>query len=554
MATSQTYKRNYILTVIAVFFVISFMTCFGVNADGLNSFITFLLALIFVIVKMKWKIKALQFNSPINPNDARWSTEEEFVSIIRPDPNKTEGVWLGGDFICSKNVHGVVIGGAGTGKTASHLIPNLLIKPYSSIFSLDIKGELSQITAAAQKAMGQEVYIIDPFDVQTSLRARHGIKSSGFNPFIFLTDENELIENCNIIAQSLIPDKPNDKDPYWRERSRQMLVCVLAHIATALPEKERNMYELFKILRASGDDWTNHLLAMKKNKSLDGLISIAAEEFLGLVDSEATLASIRSNAQQATALFASPQLRNNLSKNDFNPYDLSAKGNLTVYLILPERFVDVYDGWARMVIALSLKACNAKPANPVQFFFDEFPILKKFDDAKRNFAFGRGQNIRLWIYAQSIASLREIYGDDGMNVFLSNAGVLQCIGGARDLATREYFSKILGNKTRIKEQYSTSFTEGKETSTSNSTAYVEEKTPLLTPEQIGNMTGIITLCDRGKVVLENTPYFKNRYEGVSLDATWLTKEERQILKLGKLPVDTTHEYFMKMAEQPDRIA
>jgi type IV secretory pathway TraG/TraD family ATPase VirD4 len=314
------------------------------------------------------------------------------------------------------------------------------------------------------------------------------------------------------------------------------------------------MHTLYKMLRTSGDEFTNLLLAMKQNTALDGIISVGADELLGLIDSAATLASIRSNAQNGTELFASPQLRHNLSKNDFNPYDLSAKGNVTVYLILPERFVDIYDGWARMVIGLALKACNAKPANPVQFFLDEFPLLKRFDDAKRNFAFGRGQNIRLWIYAQSIASLRDIYGEDGINVFLANAGVLQCIGGVRDLATREYFSKILGTKTRIKAQHSTSFTEGKETSTSNSTAYVEEKIPLLTPEQIGNMSGIITLCDRAKVVLDDTPYFKNRFEGVSLDEKWLTKEERALLKAGKLPVDETHEYFMKMADHPQRIA
>ena len=553
MPTSKRYRRNYVLTVIAVFFLISFMTCFSVNADGTNIFITFLLAVVFIIIRIKWKMVTDELDIASNPNDARWSTDEEFTRIIHPDPNKTEGVWLGGEYICTRNFHGIVIGGSGTGKSTMHLIPNLLIKPFSSNFVLDIKGELAQITASAQKTMNQ-VYIIDPFNNQLDLRATHGIKSSGFNPFIFLEDENELIENCNIIAHALIPDNPNAKEPYWNQRGRHVVSLCLQHIATALPKKERNMHTLYKMLRTSGDEFTNLLLSMKQNTALDGIISIGAEELLGLIDSSATLASIRSNAQNGTELFASPQLRHSLSKNDFNPYDLSGKGNVTVYLNLPERFIDVYDGWARMVIALSLKACNAKPANPVQFFLDEFPLLKKFDDAKRNFAFSRGANVRLWIYAQSIASLRDIYGEDGMNVFLANAGILQCIGGVRDLATREYFSKILGTKTRIKAQHSISFTEGKETSTSNSTAYVEEKIPLLTPEQIGNMSGIITLCDRAKVVLDDTPYFRNRFEGVSPNAIWLTKEERALLKAGKLPVDEAHEYFMKMADHPQRVA
>jgi len=554
MPTSKRYRRNYVLTVIVVFFLISFLTCFSVNADGTNIFITFLLAVVFIIIRIKWKIVADELDIVSNPSDARWSTEEEFVKLVCPDPNKTDGVWLGGDFYCTKNVHGVFIGGTGLQKTTTSLIPNLLIKPYSSNFVLDIKPELAARTARAQMEMGQEVYCIDPFGTQSELRTKYGLKDAGFNPFIFLTDENELIDNCGIIAHALIPDKPNDKDAYWAERGRTMLKMFLAHIATAMPKDEKNMYTLYKMLRASGDDWINQLISMKNNPALDGLIQVAAEELLGMADSPATMASIRSNAQKGTAIFESPHLRRNLSKNDFNPYDLPAKGNVTVYLILPERYWDDYCTWARMVIALSLKACNAKPNNPVQFFFDEFPFLKKFDDVQRNYTFGRGQNIRLWIYAQSIAALRENYGTDGMQSFLANAGIIQCVGGIRDLDTREHFSKLLGNRTRIKAQKSFGSSSSKDgDSNSTSTAYIEEKVPLLTPEQIGNMTGIITLCDRGKVVLNDTPYFKNRYEGVSLDTPWLTKEDRALLKAGKLPVDETHEYFMKMVDQPTRI-
>jgi type IV secretion system protein VirD4 len=52
----------------------------------------------------------------------------------------------------------------GAGKGIGAVIPNLLTYP-GSAFVLDLKGENFAVTARARRAMGQSVFLIDPFGI-----------------------------------------------------------------------------------------------------------------------------------------------------------------------------------------------------------------------------------------------------------------------------------------------------------------------------------------------------------------------------------------------------
>lgn len=545
--------RLFILIICGILAVFHILAAFVDNDVSQHIGLAVFFIYVFVLVLVLWKIKAepahnAKGDSPREPGDAYWSSDEEFDKTNDPDPDNSHPYWIGGRFFRSKFANGVVIGGSGIGKTMARLTPALLLRPWGSYVVVDVKGEIAYITARAQREFGQNVYILDPWDVQGSLGARHCIKSSGFNPFDFIkhSGDTELIDTCASIAYFLCPDKPADKDPFWVEKSRGLLKFLLLHVITGRPESEHSFLTVYKWLRFSGDNLTNLLLEAKKNKSLDGLVSIAAEEWLGMQEAEATFAGIRANAQNATAIFESPQLRHCLSRSDFDPYALAKEGNVTVYLVVPERYLDSHAGFLRMVIGLSLKAINARPGNMVFFHLDEFPSLKRFDDVKRNFAFGRGQNISLTIYAQSVAAMKEVYGD-AWEGFIANSALIQCFRGARDMATQKYFSALLGNHTVKKISRSKGYSTTKDSSTSSENINITtEKRPLLTPEEISTGDGIITIADGKKKILANIPYYKNVYE---IEA-YLTPEEKAALKRGEKLVDDWYEHFKKMADMP----
>lgn len=66
----------------------------------------------------------------------------------------------------------------GEGKGVSYSIPALLSWP-GSVVAVDIKGELCEVTARQRLEMGQDVYVLDPFQ-------NTGFKSDQLNPLDIL--------------------------------------------------------------------------------------------------------------------------------------------------------------------------------------------------------------------------------------------------------------------------------------------------------------------------------------------------------------------------------
>jgi type IV secretory pathway TraG/TraD family ATPase VirD4 len=505
---------------------------------------TFICILLGGITMFGWYIIFKANNANSGPNtehgSAKWATPDEIINSGNAEKN---GLYLGGGYMRNKSGHLITVAGSGQGKGVNLIIPTLLVDPYGTYVVTDPKGENAFITARSHKQFGRKVYIIDPWEEQKKLGAKHGIDSSGFNPFAFLKqDMSELRDNCEQIANFLIPDKQETKDPYWNDRGRSMIKTFLMHIITALPEEEHNFWTLYKMLRLSGDDWLRLLFDLRSNKAEHELISIAAEELIGIEKSGTTMAGIRSTAQNATTIFESPQLRASLLKNDFDPYVLTST-KCTVYIVIPERYLDTHGVWLRLVIGLCLKACNAKPGNRVNFILDEFAVLGKMKDIQRGYAFARGQNIVLWAFVQSLSQLKDIYGDDGLNTFISNAAVLQAFG-IKDHFTADYISKLLGESTLEKQSITVS----------NNGNYQENKSinyqtfgrRLLTVDEVTTFPHIIMFADNLKMHIGKLPYFESVYAGKKLTA----KQQKD--KDSGYSLEW-YETFRKRADPPPRV-
>jgi len=486
------------------------------------------------------------YSDSTDHGSAKWSKQEDISDEAKDNINSTrEGLYLGGDYQRKKSGHLITIAGSGQGKGTCQILPTLLVDPTGSYVVTDPKGENAFITAKFQKSAGQNVYIIDPWDEQTKLGAEHGIKSSGFNPFAFIKqDLHELRDNCEQIATFLVPDNPHVKEPYWNDRARNIIKVFLMHIITALPEEEHNFWTLYKMVRLTGSDWDNLMVDLKQNKAEDGLISISANELIGMTSTPTTMAGILSGAQNATTIFESPQLRRSLESNDFDPYSLT-QGNNTVYVVIPERFLDTHSLWLRMVIGLSLKACNSKPKNRVNFLLDEFAVMGKMKDIQRGFAFARGQNIVLWAFVQNLSQLKDTYGEDGMNTFFNNSAVI-CAFGIKDNFTTEYISKYLGETTKEKESRSEGYS-GEHFS--RSTSYSTYQRRLMTPDEVENCKGIICAIEGKRIILPRQPYFIDPLDNLS--ESDYNAHQKKLINRGIIP-PMAGKTFRERASEPPR--
>ncbi|MCF1715386.1 type IV secretory system conjugative DNA transfer family protein [Flavihumibacter sp. RY-1] len=519
---------------------------FSFLGSALLYFFLFLLTLFLLYLRFKKRPKIQQ---PVK-NTSRGSAEWSNYDAVKASGNgiQDHGLWLGNFYRRQKFGNLLTVAGAGSGKNACIIIPNLLVVPFGSYVVTDPKGENAYITARHQKQMHQKVYILDPWEQQEKMQAKHGIPTATFNPFDFIRSEpNELRDNCELLAYYLIPLNTEAKDPYWDNKARSIIKTFLMYIMTSLPEEEQNFWTLYKLLRLQGDDWTLLMAKMNISKELDGLVAAAAGEFSGFDRNSDHFASILSGAHNATTIFESPQLRASLNKSGFNPYEL-ANGNVTLYIVIPEKYMETHSAWLRLVIGLCLKAVNARPNKRVNFILDEFAVLGKMTDVLRAYAFGRGQNIVMWAFAQSLSQIKQIYGEDGLNTLLSNTNVLQAFG-VKDKFTKDYVSYSLGTGTLSEVKVSNSHSQNG-SSTSKSVEHIGR--PLLDPDEVERFQDIITIADGLRFPIEKVGYYQNRYENRKWDDPRTIPDFQKMMKKGQIP-DDLRELFKDRADPPPRI-
>lgn len=73
--------------------------------------------------------------------------------------------------------HLITVAPTRSGKGVVSIIPNLLTYP-GSVLVIDPKGENAMITARQREAMGQRIYVVDPWGIA----GKSGFKAARFNP------------------------------------------------------------------------------------------------------------------------------------------------------------------------------------------------------------------------------------------------------------------------------------------------------------------------------------------------------------------------------------
>lgn len=429
------------------------------------------------------------------------------IGITQFPTRQSNYLYMGSMFFNDRQGHLLTIAGSRSGKGACIIVPNLLLPNQDSFVVTDPKGENAYMTARYQaQTLGKKVVILDPWGEQNRLGATHKIESMGFNPLDFIkSNPEELTDNCNLVAEMIVPNNPNAKEPFWDNSARAIIKTYLMHLLTFYPESEHNLWTIYKWLRYDTDERITLWAEMKISDELEGLVSIAAGEFLHFDGSSNTLSSIISTAHDATRFLESKQIRSSISRSNFNPYELT-QGNVTVYIVLPERFFGTHSRWLRLVTGLCLRACNHRPKERVNFLLDEFAVLGRLDDVKHGYAFAAGQNIRIWSFVQNLGQLKSLYGEEGIASFIG-CQTFQAFG-IDDHFTAETISKMLGDSTiTVKNtSYSTSKSTnsgrsfsvgnnshniGSGTTSASSISYNKTGRALMTAEEVGKTNKII---------------------------------------------------------------
>lgn len=368
------------------------------------------------------------------------------------------------------NRHMMTVAGSRAGKSVS-LINNLLFYR-GSILATDPKGELAEVTAHRRAAMGQKVYVLDPFLTCSDKVA--GFRAS-YNPMSVLDPSGQsFLEDAALIAESIVVQAGDQKDPHWDESAKNFIEGVVIHVATAPQYKDRRHLvtvrdQITKALWVPPNDETDAARKrrapkpllyeeMQRNASdlrdVESTADIGASLMAAVLDfyskGEQEIAGVQSTVNRQTKFLDYPALRGVLQKSDFDLAELkrNPKG-VSIYLCFPATRSEISKRWMRLFVNQLLDAMareRTEPPLPVLVCLDEFPVLGYMKQLETAAGLIASFGVKLWFILQDWSQGKALYGDR-WETFAGNAGILQFFGN-NDLTTAEYISKRLG-KTQV---------------------------------------------------------------------------------------------------------
>lgn len=406
----------------------------------------FTIAWIILTVVVIFKRKEPGEYEDIEHGSSDWCENGEQYRILNPKQGiiLAEKNYLPLDKRGNTNV--LVVGGSGSGKSASYVIPNAYQALGSYIFT-DPKGELFDKTAGYLKEQGYDIKVLNL--VAPS-------KSDGYNPLMHINSEIDVDVIANTIVKGQKSDLSGGSDPYWDDMAEMLLKSLIYYLIAARPEEERNLASCAELVRAantsSGDNLLTNLInqlpydhpARTNYKSIE----IAPEK---------TYSSILSSLQSKLGKFDSKEIAELTSTDTINFEDIGRK-KTAVYVISSDTHT-AYDFLLTIFFSQMIQQlydfadkCGGALPMPAYFILDEFANIGRIPDFDKKISTSRSRKINFSVILQNLDQLEAVY-KDAHETIIGNCDTHLFLG-SNSQKTVEYFSKALGEKTIKRESIS----------------------------------------------------------------------------------------------------
>ena len=424
---------------------------------------------------------------------ARWATPKEIqktfahvpfnVKAWRKGQNRPsqQGLVLGSTgkknavtaLVDSDDIHCLMIGASGVGKTAFFLYPNLEYACASgmSFLALDTKGDLARnYGTIAKKYYGYNVSVID---------LRNPTRSDGNNLLTLVNRYMDIAREdptnlaarakaekyAKILAKTIVSPEGDDggghgQNAFFYDAAEGLLTSVILLLAEFLPpdsehpQERRHIVSVFKLvqdlLEPSGVKGKSHFQLLMSKLPSDH----KARWFAGaaLNSAEQAMASVMSTVLSRLNAFLDSELEQVLCFDSAIDAEKFASEKSAIFLILPEEDQTKNFMAGLMIQNLSRELFavadenGGKLKNRVVLFCDELGTMPPFDILPL-FSAGRSRRLTLVPIIQSLAQLEKNYGKEGCEIIQDNCQDTIFGGFAPNSQTAETLSKALGSRT-----------------------------------------------------------------------------------------------------------
>ena len=417
------------------------------------------------------------------------------------------------------NVNVLVVGGSGSGKSASYSIPNACQLLGSYVFT-DPKGELYDKTAGFLKANGYEIKVLNLVKPQNS---------DGYNPLMHISSEIDV----DVIANTIVKGQKNDtsgSDPFWDDSAEMLLKALIYYLMATRPEEEQNLASCAELVRAANSNGGSNLLSELMSKlpyDHPARMNYKSIE----IAPEKTYSSILSTLQSKLGKFDSKEIAELTSTDTINFEDIGNK-KTAVYVISSDTHT-AYDFLLTIFFAQMIQQLyNYADENggalkvPTYFILDEFANIGRVPDFDKKISTSRSRKISFSVILQNLDQLEAIY-EKSYETIIGNCDTHVFLG-SNSYKTVEYFSKALGEKTIERDSISIN-RDRQYFKTGQSTSDQVMARALMTPDELRRLDNdLCIIFEKGiKPVKANKfYYFKHKNMVRALEANQISHNDR----------------------------
>ena len=519
---------------------------------------------------------------------ARWATKKEVKKTYKridfqpnewrnnPDIRPTEqGIVVGCKnskkvttaMVDTGDVHALMIGAAGVGKTAYWLYPCIeyACATGMSFLSTDTKGDVVRnYGTIAEKYYGYKISVID---------LRNPTRSHGNNLLhlvnkymdLYKAEPEQLVykaraeKYAKIISKTIILSGMDSasfgQNAYFYDAAEGLLTATILLVSEFCEPKERHIVSVFKIIQELFAP-TN-----KKGKNQFQLLmeylpdDHKAKWFAGaaLNTAEQAMSSVMSTALSRLNAFLDSELEQLLCFDTEIDAEKFCNEKCAIFIVMPEENPNTFFMVSLIIQQLYREILSVADENGgvlknrCVFFCDEFGTLPKIDSAEMMFSASRSRRLQIVPIIQSFAQLERNYGKEGADVIIDNTQLTIFGGFAPNSTSAEVLSKALGSRTVMSGSVSRS-----KNDPSQSLQMIER--PLMTPDELKSLP-------KGAFVVMKTGFYPMKVK-LKLFFKWGIKfeEKYEVMENGNREVhyanrselfnNIIQEYHPQYLEQP----
>ena len=487
----------------------------------------------------RWSMGQRNWRDGEEYGSARWSKPEEMAPYTDGDISenlqmtRTEGLSLD-TRATRRNLNTTVLGGSGSGKTATHVIPNIL-KASMDYACTDPKGELYGMTHETLRRQGYEVRRLDLVDLTCETK---------FNPMQYIDPAKPDVSIMRLVTNIMdntngSTPKEHQTDDFWTKSERSLLTALtafvyylpddilqdclhidagqtlnsVADLRDLLESSEqdetrespvdavaRTAMEIYEETRRSWQDETSDHddPDLREAWQLAQGLCFAARQYRPFTQGagETKKGIIISLGVRLAPLTVGP-VREILSGDDIGIDRIGGyrdehaggyqhpAGKIAIFLALPDEdptFNFLAAIFYQCLFDSIIRRCRTYPgerlATPLHCFLDEFANVGRIPNFDRLVATIRSRRVSVSVILQTIAQLKTMY-KDSWETIVGNCDSVLFLGG-NEQSTTEWLSKLLGKETI--DLRTTSDSKG--VSGSHTTNYQRTGRELLTPDEL----------------------------------------------------------------------